>query len=166
MSSFPNIYSLKRSQIVPDLHEESCSWLGLKSQIFRVVAGSQLRERPSSQFLYKCKPDSKSYGYQVAWAQINMHSVTSLGQLACRCNHFTQHALFQPKGTEQNAAARRWEGYGECKAKQRYGLELSNRVKYSSQYHLEPFLRNVAQEMRQQVINSFGRRCPEQKAPK
>lgn len=125
MSSFPNIYSLQRSQILPDLHEESCSRLGLKSQIITVVGGSQLRKRPSSQFLYKCKPDSKSYSCQVAWKQINMHSVTSLCQLACRCNHFAQHALLQPKGTEQNAATRRWEGYGavQREAKVHIGTE-------------------------------------------
>ena len=54
----------------------------------------------------------------------------------------------------------------QCIGKQKYGLQLSNLVKCSFQYDLEPFLRNVAQEMRQEVSNSFGRRCPEQKALK
>lgn len=77
-----------------------------------LLVKSPLRKSPSSQFPYKRKPNFKSYCRQVAWAQINMHSVASWCQLAWRCNHFTQHALHQPKGTEQNTATRRWEGNG------------------------------------------------------
>lgn len=78
----------------------------------KLLVSSPLRERPSSPFLYKGKPNSKSYCCQVARAQINTHSMASLCQLAWRGNHVTQHAFHQPKGTKQNTATRNWEGYG------------------------------------------------------
>ena len=92
-----------------------------------------------------------------------MHSMASLCQLSCRCNHFTQHALLQPKDTEQNTATKRWEGYGPVKreAKGQIGTEQPSRVLFSTSpgailkdYYLED----------EKTGKSFGRKCPEQKA--
>lgn len=87
----------------------------------------------------------------MAWAQINTHGMASLCQLAGRCNHFTQHALLQPKGTKQNAATKRQEGCGanQKEAKRKIGrLGLSHRAECSFQPHLEPI---IAYGMKQQV---------------
>lgn len=98
----------------------------MKTQVFTAIGEQPTEENLLSQFLDKCKPNSKPFCCQVAWAQINMHGMASLYQLAWKCNHFAQHALFSPRALSKMQQPRDRKAMEQCKGKQKDRLKPSN----------------------------------------